>query len=101
VKQTLWFSYKDIDKMPALMEAIKDEVKEACGEFLITDGSRPYRAHWRDFASDHLEVVVDVHFDIPHAGQAYWDNKQVCAFGKFCLYILGSLYSHFLCCCLV
>ena len=77
VQQELWFSYKDIDKMPALMEAIKEEVKDACGEFLISDGSRPFRAHWRDYTSDHLEVVVDVHFNIPGATQAYWDNKQV------------------------
>lgn len=76
VTQTLWFSYKDIDKMPAVMEAIKQEVNATCGEFAITDGSRPFRAHWRDFKDDHLEVVVDFHFNIKAATQAYWDNRQ-------------------------
>lgn len=56
VTQTLWFSYKDIDKMPAVMEAIKEEVLSECGEFAITDGSRPFRAHWRGYANDHLEI---------------------------------------------
>lgn len=78
VTQTLWFSYDDIDTMPVIMQAIKDQVNaSACGEYLITDGSRPFRAHWRNFEKDHLEVVVDFHFNIKAATQHYWDNRQV------------------------
>ena len=76
VKQTLWFSYKDIDKIPAVCEAILREIQETCGESVITDGSRPFRAHWRDFKDDHLEVVVDTHFNVKAATSAYWDNRQ-------------------------
>jgi len=76
VTQTLWFSYKDMDKMADIMEAIKQEVNATCGEHAILDGSRPFRAHWRDFKNDHLEVVVDFHFNIKAATQAYWDNRM-------------------------
>jgi small-conductance mechanosensitive channel len=75
VKQELWFSYDDIDKLSVLILDIKDEIRKACPK-LITDGSRPFRVHWREFKNDHLEVVVDCRFDLPPTGNPYWDNRQ-------------------------
>ena len=37
---------------------------------------RPFRAHWRNYEDDHLEIVVDAHFTIPPTGNEYWDNRQ-------------------------
>jgi hypothetical protein len=37
---------------------------------------RPFRAHWRNYEADHLEIVVDAHFTIPPTGNEYWDNRQ-------------------------
>ncbi len=38
--------------------------------------SRPFRAHWRNYEDDHLQIVVDAHFMIPPSGNEYWDNRQ-------------------------
>jgi len=75
VKQTLRFRYEDADKLPKVLEDIKAEVRSSCPA-AITDGTRAFRAHWRDFRDDYLEVVVDFHFDIKPSCEAYWDNKQ-------------------------
>ena len=76
VKQELRISYDDASKLPKLLETIKDEIKRSCPK-LITDGSRPFRAHWRNFEDDHLQIVVDCHFMIKPTGGEYWDNRQV------------------------
>lgn len=75
VKQSLAFSYADIDKIPVILETIKEEIQKTMGSRLITKG-RPFRAHLRNFASDHLEVVVDVHLFLPPTGDVYWDARQ-------------------------
>jgi len=75
VKQTLRFSYKDVKKMPTLMRAIKEEIRRTCPT-LIVDGSRPFRAHWRDFSESWLEVVIDAHFDTRPTGDVYYDLRQ-------------------------
>ena len=75
VKQTLRVSYDDATKIPKLLEAIKEEIKKDCPK-LITDGSRPFRAHWRNYEDDHLQVVVEAHFMIKPTGGEYWDNRQ-------------------------
>jgi small-conductance mechanosensitive channel len=75
VKQTLRFKYKDADKLPALLESIKEEIRESCPA-LITDGSRPFRAVWTDYGEDNLQVEVDAHFRIKPVGDDYWHNRQ-------------------------
>ncbi len=75
VKQSLRISYNDADKIPKLLEAIKEEIKEACPK-LITDGSRAFRAYWQNYEDDHLAVVVDCHFTIKPTGDEYWSNRQ-------------------------
>jgi small-conductance mechanosensitive channel len=54
VAQTLRFHYEDADEIPALLETIKKEIREACPR-LIADGSRPFRVFWTGFKEDHLE----------------------------------------------
>lgn len=75
VKQTLRFSYKDVKKMPELMQAIKEEIRKSCPT-LIDNGSRPFRSHWRDFSESWLEVVVDAHFNTRPTGDVYYDLRQ-------------------------
>eukprot|EP00978_Attheya_sp_CCMP212_P023728 scaffold73224_cov58-Attheya_sp.AAC.2 len=75
VQQKLRFNYIDAEKLPALLEDILAEIKASCPD-LITDGSRPFRAHWRDYRDDFLEVVVDCHFNLKPTGNVYWENKQ-------------------------
>ena len=75
VKQVLWFRYEDIEKIPGVIKAIKEEIRASCPK-LITDGSRPFRVHWSDFKEDHLEVLVNANFNIKPYGDEYMDNRQ-------------------------
>jgi small-conductance mechanosensitive channel len=75
VKQMLRFPYKDADKLPALFNAIKEEIRLACPA-LITDGSRPFRAYWTDYNDEYLGVMVDTHFHLKPIGDEYWENRQ-------------------------
>jgi small-conductance mechanosensitive channel len=75
VKQNLRFHYKDATVLPQLLEDIKTEIRKACPR-LITDNSRPFRAVWTDYSEDHLEVMIDTHFNIPPYSDAYWTNRQ-------------------------
>jgi len=77
VKQILRFDYDEANKFPALFETIKKEVKAACPQ-VIADGSRPFRVVWSDFKSSHLEVIVDMHFNVKPSGDVYHDNRQRC-----------------------
>ena len=75
VKETLRFRYDDAESMEELLADIKSEIRESCPK-LIVDGSCPFRAHWRGFRDDHLEVVVDTHFNVKPTGDVYHDNRQ-------------------------
>jgi len=75
VEQELRFKYSDAEKIPKLLEDIKEEIKEACPD-LITDGSRPFRCYWTDYGKTGLEVSIKAHFRIKLLGEAYHENRQ-------------------------
>jgi small-conductance mechanosensitive channel len=75
VKQWIYFDFKDIDKIPAVIQDIKVEIARSCPK-LVVDGSRPFWCHWREFKQEKLEVVVDTHFTIRHGNTEYFDTKQ-------------------------
>jgi hypothetical protein len=75
VKQILRLRYEDVDKIPALINQIKHEIKRTCPS-VIADGSRPFRVHWTAMNQDHCEITVDTRHLIKPVGDAYLDNKQ-------------------------
>ena len=75
VKQTLYISYDDWKKMPQLAKDVKEELKASCPK-IISNGSRPFRAHWREIKKPYLEFVVDAHFTQRPACNAYWEMRQ-------------------------
>ena len=75
VKQSLYFDYKDIDKIEDIITDIKAEISRSCPK-LVTDGTRPFFCHWREFKETKLEVVVDTHFTIRHGCPEYFDTRQ-------------------------
>lgn len=77
VMAVLHFSFADMSKVTGLVKDIKEEVKAACPD-LISDGSRPFRAHWTDFTTDRLQVTCDFHFNLKPFGDVYLDNRQRC-----------------------
>ena len=64
-----------MDRIPALVTGIKEEIKESCPE-VITDGSHPFRVHWTNFAADHLEISVDCRLKSPPRGDKYLEIRQ-------------------------
>jgi small-conductance mechanosensitive channel len=75
VKQELRFKYKDADKLPKVLEDIKDEIRKSCPE-VIDDGSRPFRAYFTNYNSFWLDCIVDAHFRVKLLGDAYYENRQ-------------------------
>ena len=75
VTQTLRFAYDQADKMPLLVDSIRQEIKKSCPK-LILNGFRPFRVHWTGYNEDHLEISVNCHFYIPPGGDKYWENRQ-------------------------
>ena len=75
VKTVLYFDYSDMQKLPALIKDIKEDVKANCPA-LITDGSRPFRVHWTDITDDRLAVTCDLHFEVKPYGDPYLNTKQ-------------------------
>jgi small-conductance mechanosensitive channel len=75
VKQILYFDYRDIDKVSKTIADIKTEIALSCPK-LVTDESRPFWCHWREFKETKLEVVVHTHFTIRHGTTEYFDTRQ-------------------------
>jgi Mechanosensitive ion channel len=67
VKQKLRFKYADIDKLPDVLESIKEEVKKTCPQ-VITDGSRPFRAFLTGYHADHISANLDFRFRLKPLG---------------------------------
>ncbi len=64
-----------MDRIPALLTCIKDEIKETCPT-VITDGSHPFRVYWTSFEPDHLEISVDCRLKSPPVGDLFYDARQ-------------------------
>jgi small-conductance mechanosensitive channel len=75
VNQKLRFNYKDLNKLPQVLDDIKTEVAQNCPK-LITDGSKPFQAFLVEYAPDHVSAVVNCHFTIPVASREYAENRQ-------------------------
>lgn len=75
VKQNLHFKYDDLDKIPSLVNEIRDEIAASCPK-VITDGSRPFYVKWVDFDRDHVKVLVDCRLRNPPSGEKYYEARQ-------------------------
>lgn len=75
VKQVLHFKYQDIDKIPALMNEIKEEIIASCPK-VVTDGSRVFRVRWTGYEHDHIKVLVDCRLRNPPTGEPYFAARQ-------------------------
>jgi small-conductance mechanosensitive channel len=74
VKQILRFKYSDLDHIPTILEEIQSRVKETCPK-LITKGT-PYRAVICSYETDHVQAMVNFHFEIPSQTEAFYRNRQ-------------------------
>jgi small-conductance mechanosensitive channel len=75
IRQTLAVRYDDMDRLPKLCQDIKEEIREAVGDLLITEG-RPFRVIWRDFKNTYLEVFVLAFLKVKPNGNDYYDAQE-------------------------
>ena len=75
VHQLLRFKYSDLDKLSFVLNDIKDEIKTSCPR-LILDGTKPFQAVLTQYQADHIQAVVNCHFDIPPGSGEYTNNRQ-------------------------
>ena len=74
VKQMLRFKYSDIDKLPALFDDIKVEVRLSCPKLVIKGKS--FHTVIKSFEPDHLSCFASAHFDIPPASSEFINNRH-------------------------
>lgn len=74
VKQILRFEYSDLNKIPVILQDIKEQVKVSCPK-LVCEGAI-YRAVITSFEADHVQAVLHFHFDIPAETEASNQNQQ-------------------------
>ena len=75
VKQQLYFKYEDIERVPTLVDEIRNEIAASCPE-VITDGSREFLVKWVDFGKVNVEVLVDCRLRTPPIGEVYYNARQ-------------------------
>ena len=73
VKQTLWFRYDDINKIPVILQSIEEQIKKDCN---ADDKLLSVHALWTEFKEDHLEVVVSAQFSVNPTASEYNETKQ-------------------------
>jgi small-conductance mechanosensitive channel len=75
VKQAVHFEYEDLDKLPVLMDEIKREIKNSC-PVVVTDGSKPFRVYFHEYAHNFLKVVVDVRMNVVPDSSSYYHHRE-------------------------
>ena len=87
--QNLRFKYKDLDKLPAVLEDIKAEIISSCPS-VITDGSAGFFAVLEEYRADHIGALVLANFnDIPPRTAEFINNRQ-----EFLLAIARAVKKH-------
>jgi small-conductance mechanosensitive channel len=74
VRQLLRFKYSDLDKLPEVLKSIKKEIQATCPK-LITVG-KPFQAVLTQYEPDHIQAVVNCHFEIAPGSNEFMDNRQ-------------------------
>jgi small-conductance mechanosensitive channel len=75
VKQILRFKYSDLDRLPKVLNDIKAEIAATCPG-LITDGSKSFQALLTQYASDHVQALINCHFDIKPGSGEHAETQQ-------------------------
>lgn len=74
VTQEISLPNQGSDKIQALLENVKVQIRAACPEL---DESQPFLVHWTSFEKpDNVVITVETHFRIPRLSEEYWINRQ-------------------------
>ena len=77
IVQPLRFAYHDLEKLPAVLERIKQEIQTSCPT-VITDGSSAFLAVLEEYRADHIGGLVIANFKIPPRTLEFMNNRQEC-----------------------
>jgi len=86
--QNLRFKYKDLEKLPTVLEEIKAEIRLSCPR-VVTDGTGAFFAVLESFHDDHIGGLVIANFDIPPKTADFINNRQ-----EFMLAIARAMRKH-------
>ena len=75
VKQDLHFQYDDCQKLPDILKSIRNEIRSTC-PLVVSDGSKPLRAYFKNYADSYLEVEVDVRMTCMPGSEDYKKGRQ-------------------------
>ncbi len=75
LRQDLHFHYQDCQKLPAILEEIKHEIKSTC-PLVVSDGTKPLRAYFKKYADSYLEVEVDVRMNCNPGSELFKQETQ-------------------------
>lgn len=75
VKETLRLRYEDAEKLPKICKDILVLIEEVCAE-VITDGTKAFQANWTGYRQDHLEVVVNTHYNLKPTSAKCRNNRE-------------------------
>ncbi len=75
VIQELHFHYDDCQKLPAVLDAIIKEIRDTC-TMVISDGSKPLRANFKNFGESYLEVEIEAILCCQPESLEYENGKQ-------------------------
>lgn len=73
VIQTVYFSYRDVEKIPQICNDIMANIQQKCPT--LDTESRPFRVTLRDLKR-HAEVGIEAYFKLPPYSAAYYENRQ-------------------------
>ena len=75
LRQNIRIKYSDIDKLPALLIDIREEIIISCPK-VISDGSKSFHTVISSFEADHIQVMILAHFEIPPVTAEYIRNRH-------------------------
>ena len=87
LKQNLRFKYSDLEKLPVVLNDIKEEIRLSCPK-LVAEG-KPFHAVLTSYEPDHIRAMVMAHFDIKPVTREFTNNRQ-----EFLLAIARAMKKH-------
>jgi small-conductance mechanosensitive channel len=75
LRQNLRFKHSDLDKLPALLADIKEEIILSCPK-VISDGTKSFHTVVTSFEVDHIQAMVLAHFDIQPVTAEFIRNRH-------------------------
>ena len=75
IMQEIRFNYEDCQKLPSVLEEIIKEIRTTCS-LVVTDGSKPLRANFKNFGKSYLEVEIEARLQCQPESEEFENGRQ-------------------------